>query len=257
MLGKVEAEFNNIRADVKSIILSANNPDVGNADWIQKHVRKLIDDKIPQLLENFTIGIKIISDDFDLEIQPSLNRSIDNIEGIRKSYDFSPIIAGTSVATVGYALIAAALPWVAGISSIAALGSIFMPGIGSMLLSGLGGLVSSGSSLTKFVYTGARDKIHGWVDESDKQRYLAEVDKIIFELEIAINKKLESTIVPEQISATVIDSKFPMKQEITAKQKQEILVDRQWLAENIKEMIWMRQEVFKVMHGEQAGKNYE
>jgi len=132
-----------------------------------------------------------------------------------------------------------------------------MPGVGSTLVSALGGLISSGSSLTKFAYTGARDKIHSWVDENDKQRYLAEVDKIIFDMEIAINKKLESSIAPEQISATLIESKFPLKQEITAKQKQEVLMDRQWLAENIEEMIFMRQEVFRVMHGELAGESHE
>ena len=258
MLSKVEEEFNSIRENVKSIILSANNPDIGNADWTQKHIRKLVDDKIPPLLENFAQEIKIISADFDLQITPSLNRSIDNIEGIKKSYDFSPIIAGTGVAVAGYALISSALPWFTGIAGVAALGTtalsflmpvIFLP----LLISGFGGIVSSGSSLTRFVYTGVRDNIHNWVDENDKQRYLAEVDKTIFDMEMTINKKLEAGIVPEQISAAVIDNKFPLKQELTAKQKQEILVDRQWLTANIKEMIWMRQKVFKVIHGEPTG----
>ncbi len=267
LLTQVEEEFNNIRTDVKSIILSANTPDVGNADWIQKHVRKLVGDKIPPILEVFAMEIKVISEDFDLQIMPSLNRSIDNIEGIRKSYNFSPILAGTGVATAGYALVTASLPWLTGITGAATLGttgiaatalSFLMPGIAlPFLLAGFGNLVSSGSSLTKFVYTGVRDKIHSWVDENDKQRYLAEVDKIIFDMEIAINKKLEASIAPEQISATLIENKFPLKQEITAKQKQEILVDRQWLAENIEEMIFMRQEIYRVMHGELAGENHE
>ncbi|WP_428354985.1 dynamin family protein [Methyloprofundus sp.] len=253
MLSKVEEEFNSIRENVKSIILSANNPDIGNADWTQKHIRKLVDDKIPPLLENFAQEIKIISADFDLQITPSLNRSIDNIEGIKKSYDFSPIIAGTGVASAGYALVSAALPLIAGVGGIAAIGAFFLPGLGSTLISGVGSLVSGGSSLTGFAYTGVRDKIHSWVDENDKQRYLAELDKIIFEMQMLMIKELDSKVVPEQISAAFIENKFPLKQDITVRQKQEILVDRQWLTANIKEMIWMRQEVFKVMHGELAG----
>lgn len=257
MLSKVEAEFNNIREEIKSIILSAKNPDIGNADWIQKHVRKLIDDNIPPLLENFAVEMTSLCEDFSLQIMPSLNQYVGNIEGVRKSYDFSPIIAGTTVATAGYALMSMAFPWVAGISGIAALGAVFFPGISLVRLSDVRGGVSGGFSLTQSAYTGARNKIKEWSDESDQQRYLAEVNKIIFEMEIATLKKLESKIMPEQISATVIENKFPLKQEITEKQKLEIIADRQWLVSNVSEMIWKRQEVFKVLHGEQMGKEYE
>ena len=263
LLSKIEEEFGIIREEVKCSIVTSNDLHAGDAAWVQKHIRKLIDDKINLALEDFFIQIKGACENFDLQIIPSLNRSIDKIEGIQKSFDFSSILAGTGVATAGYALFSTVFPWVLGATGIATFGITalsFIPGMGIATgailasglktgVSGMANLISGGSGFIGVTYTGVRDKIHSWVDESDKQRYMIDLDKIIFDMEMALVKQLETTILPEKISAAVIDNKFPLKQEIIAKQKQEIVMDRQLLASNIEEMILIRQEIQRVIHG--------
>jgi hypothetical protein len=63
------------------------------------------------------------------------------------------------------------------------------------------------------------------------------------ELESALVSQLDNNIQPEKITSAIIDNKFPHKQEIINKQKQQILIDRNLLVSNIDEMILIRQEL--------------
>ena len=257
LIKNIEAEFNEIRIDVKTTVIESSDQHLTNADWMQKHIRKLIEDKVPPVLDNFVIEIKQITDDFDQKILPVLIKSIGKVEGINKSFDFSSIFAATGVGAVGYALLATALPWVMGAFGIVAGGSValsFIPGVGTAFgavlgmglkssVSGLVNVVSEGAGVLGIAYKNIRDKTHMWLEQKDKQQYLAGLEKIIGDLESALIAQLETTIVPEEISASVIDSKFPHKQEIINKQKQQIFIDRKLLVSNIDEMILIRQEL--------------
>jgi GTPase Era involved in 16S rRNA processing len=257
LIKNIEAEFNEIRIEVKATVIESSEQNLTSTDWMQKYIRKLIEDKVPPVLDNFVIEIKQITDDFDQKILPVLIKSIGKVEGINKSFDFSSIFAATGVGAVGYALLATALPWVMGAFGIVAGGSValsFIPGVGTAFgavlgmglkssVSGLVNVVSEGAGVLGIAYKNIRDKTHMWLEQKDKQQYLAGLEKIIGDLESALIAQLETTIVPEEISASVIDSKFPHKQEIINKQKQQIFIDRKLLVSNIDEMILIRQEL--------------
>ena len=257
LIKNIEAEFNEIRIEVKATVIESSEQNLTSTDWMQKYIRKLIEDKVPPVLDNFVIEIKQITDDFDQKILPVLIKSIGKVEGINKSFDFSSIFAATGVGAVGYALLATALPWVMGAFGIVAGGSValsFLPGVGTAFgavlgmglkssVSGLVNVVSEGAGVLGIAYKNIRDKTHMWLEQKDKQQYLAGLEKIIGDLESALIAQLETTIVPEEISASVIDSKFPHKQEIINKQKQQIFIDRKLLVSNIDEMILIRQEL--------------
>jgi GTPase Era involved in 16S rRNA processing len=263
LIRNIEFEFNVIRAQVKTTINESSVQHLNDASWIQKHIRKLIEDKVNQVVETFLINIKVIAEDFDQQILSTLDKSIIKIDSINKTFDFSSILAGTGVATAGYALISTALPWFIGAFGVATVGGAalsMIPGVGvtaAVLLGsglktgtrGLINLISGGSGFAEVAYKGIRDKVHSWLDQRDKLQYIADLEKIIFDMERALVEQLDATILPDKISAAVIDSKFPIKQEIINKQKQNILMDRQVLTSNLDEITLIRQEFLAVING--------
>ena len=257
LIKNIETEFNTIRTQVKTTVVESNSQHLSNTDWMQKHIRKLIEDKVTPLLEAFIIEIKKITEDFDQQILPALNNSINKIEGINKRFDFSSIIATAGVGTAVYALASTALPWVMGSFGFVAVGSAilsFIPGVGMTMAAllgmglkasvyGLKNIITNGSGLIEPAYKGIRDITRSWLEQRDKQQYLAALENIILELESALVSQLDNNIQPEKITSAIIDNKFPHKQEIINKQKQQILIDRNLLVSNIDEMILIRQEL--------------
>ena len=257
LIKNIETEFNTIRTQVKTTVEDSNNQHLSNTDWMQKHIRKLIEDKVPRLLETFIIEIKKITEGFDQQILPALNNSINKIEGINKRFDFSSIIATTGVGTAVYALASTALPWVIGSFGFVAVGSAVLsliPGVGMAMgallgmglkasVYGLKNIITNGTGLIEPAYKGIRDITRSWLEQRDKQQYSLALEKIIFELESVLVSQLDNNIQPEQITSAIIDNKFPHKQEIINKQKQQILIDRNLLVSNIDEMILIRQEL--------------
>jgi len=257
LIKNIETEFNTIRTQVKTTVVDSNNQHLSNTDWMQKHIRKLIEDKVPPLLETFIIEIKKITEDFDQQILPALNKSINKIEGINKRFDFSSIIATTGVGTAVYALASTALPWVMGSFGFVAVGSAVLsliPGVGIAMgallgmglkasVYGLKNIITNGSGLIEPAYKGIRDITRSWLEQRDKQQYSLALENIILELESALVSQLDNNIQPEKITSAIIDNKFPHKQEIINKQKQQILIDRNLLVSNIDEMILIRQEL--------------
>ena len=257
LIKNIETEFNTIRTQVKTTVVESNSQHLSNTDWMQKHIRKLIEDKVTPLLEAFIIEIKKITEDFDQQILPALNNSINKIEGINKRFDFSSVIATAGVGTAVYALASTALPWVMGSFGFVAVGSAilsFIPGVGMAMAAllgmglkasvyGLKNIITNGSGLIEPAYKGIRDITRSWLEQRDKQQYLAALENIILELESALVSQLDNNIQPEKITSAIIDNKFPHKQEIINKQKQQILIDRNLLVSNIDEMILIRQEL--------------
>ena len=257
LIKSIETEFNTIRTQVKTTVVESNNQHLSNTDWIQKHIRKLIEDKVPPLLEAFIIEINKITEDFDQQILPALNKSINKIEGINKRFDFSSIIATTGVGTAVYAVASTALPWVMGSFGFVAVGSAVLsliPGVGIAMgallgmglkasVYGLKNIITNGSGLIEPAYKGIRDITRSWLEQRDKQQYSLALENIILELESALVSQLDNNIQPEKITSAIIDNKFPHKQEIINKQKQQILIDRNLLVSNIDEMILIRQEL--------------
>ena len=257
LIKSIETEFNTIRTQVKTTVVESNNQHLSNTDWMKKHIRKLIEDKVPPLLEAFIIEINKITEDFDQQILPALNKSINKIEGINKRFDFSSIIATTGVGTAVYAVASTALPWVMGSFGFVAVGSAVLsliPGVGIAMgallgmglkasVYGLKNIITNGSGLIEPAYKGIRDITRSWLEQRDKQQYSLALENIILELESALVSQLDNNIQPEKITSAIIDNKFPHKQEIINKQKQQILIDRNLLVSNIDEMILIRQEL--------------
>ncbi len=231
LIKNIETEFNTIRTQVKTTVEDSNNQHLSNTDWMQKHIRKLIEDKVPRLLETFIIEIKKITEGFDQQILPALNNSINKIEGINKRFDFSSIIATTGVGTAVYALASTALPWVIGSFGFVAVGSAVLsliPGVGMAMgallgmglkasVYGLKNIITNGTGLIEPAYKGIRDITRSWLEQRDKQQYSLALEKIIFELESVLVSQLDNNIQPEQITSAIIDNKFPHKQEIINK----------------------------------------
>ena len=249
LIQNIGQEFSAIREEIGRDIMASTNSDSADAAWIQKRVRTLVDDKVSANVNAFALEIKDACADFDQKIQPSLDRSIRNINGIQKSYDYSSLAAGGIVVAAGYFAIAAALPWVIGGAIGGALLS-FVPGVGATPMLVLGNLisagVSSGGGVLGWSYNGLKVWISGKNEGTDRQRFADQTDKNILSMQHAVIAKLEAEIVPENISAAVLDHKFPQKTELMEKQQKAIFVDRKKLGSYIHEMKSLQHDLLEL-----------
>ncbi|WP_404360425.1 dynamin family protein [Methylotuvimicrobium sp. KM1] len=257
LIAQIEAAFTEIKDEIHALLMAEAVSQVGDALWVQKHLRKKIEDRLNPLLEQNLLDMIGTCEDFDKQILPSLNKTIDKIEGIRKTFDFAPILAATGLATGGYAVMSALFPWVIGAAGTALIGGTVLsliPGagiaIGGALAAGATGmlnLMTGGSDLAMRAYRQMRDKIRGWVDDTDKQRYWDELNIKIVDIEYALIQHIDQALDTDKIGDTLIEQHFPLKQEIIAKQKQQINQDRQALAEHIVEMKQLRQDLIDII----------
>lgn len=259
LIQNIDQEFAAIREEIRQDIMKSQDSNSAEAMWVQKRVRNLVDDKISTRVEAFALEIKDASADFDQKILPSLERSIRNINGIQKSYDYSSLAAGVGVATAGYFAVAAALPWVIGgvivsvaggalLSAVPGFGVATMGTLAAKGVSGLGGLISSGGGILSWSYNGLKVWMSDNIDNRDRQRFAAETDRRILSMQHAVIAKLEAEIDPESISTVVLESKFPQKTELLERQQNEIFVDRKRLGSYIDEMRLRQRSLLELAH---------
>ncbi|MDP1905550.1 MAG: dynamin family protein [Pseudomonadota bacterium] len=259
LIQNIEQEFSAIREEIRQDILKSQDSNATEAAWVQKRVRNLVDDKVSTRVEAFALEIKNASSDFGQKILPSLERSIQNINGIQKSYDYSSLAAGVGVATVGYFAVAAALPWlIGGVIVTAAGGAVLsaVPGVGVPAMvalaangvSGLGSLMSSGGGVLRWSYNRMKVWIYDRKYNQDRQRFADETDKSILSMQHAVTAKLESEIDPIKISAVVVEKRLPQESELLERQQKEIFVDRKRLGSYIDEMRLRQRSLLELAH---------
>ena len=91
------SSFEDIKHDTFNTIASMSDSDLEQSDWVQKNIRKQVEDAVQENMNKFWTAIDFASREVDKEISPVLNKTLKRIEGYKKGFDPSSLIAATSV----------------------------------------------------------------------------------------------------------------------------------------------------------------
>lgn len=247
LIRNVGDAFDDIHRQIRKQILAAERADFQSGDWLQKRLRVEVEDRLVALTTQFRGELEDAVTDLDARILPQVNRTIDRIEGIQRRFDYSPLVAGAGVATAGYAVATAVLPWVAGAAGIAAVTAgvaSFVPGvgvaIGAMLGAGLRGaavaLFSGTASAVQTAFGWLRDATHQLQQKQDKERTLRELDRVIDKMKRDVVDRLDSSIDPVRLSDGIIAGRFPQQQALQDRRMMTAKLDRSRLREALHDL---------------------
>lgn len=139
-------------------------------DGAAKRLRVAVEERLTPLLSTFRDDLGHAFADLDQRIAPVVARTSDRIQGLQKGFDLGPLLAGTSLATAGYLVISAAVPWVLGatgaLAVTAGLASL-IPGvgatIGALAGAGIGAAATSLPRLLAGLVSASMGAIAGYV----------------------------------------------------------------------------------------------
>ena len=142
LLRDVDDAFVDIERALQDWVSTANLDDLAG-DGPGKRLRVAVEERLAPLLSAFRADLDGVFADFDQRILPDMARTSERVDRIRQGLDLGPVLAGTSIATAGYLVVSAALPWVLGatgaLAVTAGLASL-IPGVGGTV----GALVGAG-----------------------------------------------------------------------------------------------------------------
>jgi hypothetical protein len=222
LLRDVDSAFDDIARELRDWVTTVP-PEMLAGDGPAKRLRKAVEERLTRLLEDFRDDLSGAFKDLDQRILPMAARASARIDGIRQNFDLGPLLAGTSLATAGYIVVGAALPWVLGATGVfavtAGLASL-IPGVGvtvgalvgagagtaasnapKMLRGAAGGIASS--------YGWIRDRIRDWQTQHSQSAYAQQLATLIDDLRPEVKARLDQSIDPEQITDGVLNARFP------------------------------------------------
>jgi hypothetical protein len=218
-------DFDGIKADIFEQIQSKEDADLEHAEWIQKHLRREIEDKTEARMQTFWQGLEVVFQDFDKSISPELSNSLKKIKAFDPGFNMSPIISAAGMAGAGYMAVTSILPWIiftGGIGGIAAIGAAFyVPGVlpamglaASKAATGLGSLFSGGAKALMGGYGMIKEPLESWEGSKKKMVYMRELETQINAMKQEAIAHLEQQIDPENLCIAFIEQKFPQKAEL-------------------------------------------
>ncbi|MEA3640134.1 MAG: dynamin family protein [Lamprobacter sp.] len=222
LLRDVDSAFDDIARDLQDWV--ANTPvQMLAGDGAGKRLRMAVEERLTRLLEDFREDLSGAFQDLDQRILPMVARASARIDGIRQDFDLGPLLATTSLATAGYLVVSAALPWVLGATGVfavtAGLASL-IPGvgvtIGALLGAGAGAAASNAPQLLRGAAGGVasgygwiRDLIRDWQEQQSRAAYARQLATLIDDLRPQVKARLDQAIDPEQITDGVLNARFP------------------------------------------------
>lgn len=227
LIDGINSSFEDIKRDTFNSIASMSDNDLEQSDWIQKHIRKQVEDAVQENMKKFWTAIDVAAREVDKEISPALNKTLKSIEGYHKGFDPSSLMAATGVVGVGYVAAATLVPWVIGgmgiLGTVGAAVAFFNPAVLPVLLgasqaglSGVSKLLSTGIKGAMLSYQGLKDPLSKAMASKDKANYAREIGKHIDDIKRQVIGNIENSIDSDAdaLVRLYIESKFPQKADI-------------------------------------------
>ena len=222
LLADVATAFAEIEQRLQTWIETANLDDLAG-DAPAKRLRMAMAERLPPLLVGFRDDLDEAFADLDERIAPLVARTSGQIQGLRQGLDLGPLLAGTSLATAGYLVVSAALPWVLGASGAlvltAGLASL-IPGVGAtmgaLLGAGVGAAATSVPRLLSGIASGAasgyrwlRDQTRDWQEQRTRAAYAAQFAALVDRLRREVITRLDAAVDPARIIDGALATRFP------------------------------------------------
>jgi hypothetical protein len=188
-----------------------------------KRLRMAVEERLTRLLDDFREDLSGAFQDLDQRILPMAARASASIDGVRQGFDLGPLLAGTSLATAGYLVVSAALPWVLGATGVfavtAGLASL-IPGVGvtvgALLGAGAGAAASNAPQMLRGAAGGVassygwlRDLISNWQQQRSRSAYADQLSALLDRLRPEVKARLDQSIDPELLIEGALNARFP------------------------------------------------
>jgi hypothetical protein len=221
LLRDVTDAFADIERTMQDWVSTANLDELAGDGG--KRLRVAVEEGLAPLLSAFRADLDGVFADFDQRILPDMARTSERVDRIRQGLDLGPVLAGTGIATAGYLVVSAALPWVLGatgaLAVTAGLASL-IPGVGgtvgALVGAGLGAAATSVprmlmgiASSTASGYRWLRDTTRNWQAQRTRDAYAKQVATLVAGLRREIMGRLNEAIDPAQIIDGALTGRFP------------------------------------------------
>jgi len=222
LLRDVDSAFDAIARDMQDWVATAPLDLLAN-EGPGKRLRMAVEERLTRLLDDFRDDLSGAFEDLDQRIVPMAERASARIDGVRQGFDLGPLVAGTSLATAGYLVVSAALPWVLGVAGVfavtAGLASL-IPGVGvtvgSLVGAGVGAVASNAPQMLRGAagsvasgYGWIRDRIRNWQDQQSRAGYAQQLAALLDGLRSEIKTRIDQSIDPAQIIDGALNARFP------------------------------------------------
>lgn len=222
LLHDVDSAFDDIEQVLQDWVASAPLNMLAG-DGPSKRLRMTVEERLTPLLDAFREDLSGAFTDLDQRILPMAARASARIDGVRQGFDLGPLLAGTSLATAGYLVVSAALPWVLGATGVfavtAGLASL-IPGVGvtvgALLGAGVGAAASKAPQMLRGAAGGVasgygwlRDCIRNWQEQQSRSAYAQQLATLLDGLRPEVKSRLDQAIDPERIIDDALNARFP------------------------------------------------
>ena len=222
LLRDVDDAFVDIERSLQEWVSTENLDELaGNGPG--KRLRVAVEERLAPLLSAFRADLDGVFADFDQRILPDMARASERIDRIRQGFDLGPVLAGTSIATAGYLVVSAALPWVLGatgaLAVTAGLASL-IPGVGgtvgALVGAGLGAAATSVPRMLMGIASGSasgyrwlRDTTRNWQAQKTRDAFGKQVAILVAGLRREMMARLNEAIDPARIIDGALTARFP------------------------------------------------
>ncbi|WP_201217808.1 dynamin family protein [Halochromatium roseum] len=222
LLREIDSAFDDIEQVLQDWVASAPLNMLAG-DGPSTRLRMAVEEKLTPLLDAFREDLSGAFTDLDQRILPMAARASARIDGVRQGFDLGPLLAGTSLATAGYLVVSAALPWVLGATGVfavtAGLASL-IPGVGvtvgALLGAGVGAAASNAPQMLRGAAGGVvsgygwlRDCIRNWQEQQSRSAYAQQLATLLDGLRSEVKPRLDQAIDPERIVDGALNARFP------------------------------------------------
>ncbi len=222
LLRDVDSAFDEIARDLQDWVATAPR-EVLAGDGPGKRLRMAVEERLTRLLDDFREDLSGAFKDLDQRILPMAQRAGARIDGVRQGFDLGPLLAGTSLATAGYLVVSAALPWVLGATGVfavtAGLASL-IPGVGvtvgALVGAGVGAAASNAPQMLRGAAGGVasgygwlRDLIRDWQEQQSRSDNAQQLATLLDRLRPDVKKRLDLAIDPGLIIDGALNARFP------------------------------------------------
>ncbi|WP_282755482.1 dynamin family protein [Desulfuromonas thiophila] len=218
----VDSAFDDITLNLQNWI-TTSPLEMLAGDGPGKRLRIAIEEHLTPLLNSFREDLNGAFEDLDQRILPMAARASARIDDVRRGFDLGPLLAGTSLATAGYFVVSATLPWAfgaAGAFAVTAGLASLIPGVGGVLSALMGTVVGVASGSAPQILQGAsgivsggygwiRDQIRKWQEKKNRSDYSQQLTALLDGLRHEIKSRLDQAIDPEKLIDGVLNARFP------------------------------------------------
>jgi len=260
----IKQDFNDIKSNITDEIHQMSDEELQDREWIQKKIRRDIEDKITTHMQEFWEGLEIAYKDFDKATAPDLERSIQHIQGFTPGFNYTPIVTGVGLAGVSYAAVSSLLPSLlisGGLSGVAAVAAAFiLPSARQAIAKGALTVVNSTAKGIEMLFTGGTKALMNGYDSLQKpvgnlegslkrKKYITHIEQTLNRMQMEAINKIDQSIDPDGLCELLIEQKFSQKAELEQREnkRNEISVERDTLMPELEMLNVFKKKLCKEM----------